>query len=76
MLEWVGLLVSFQSEGKAEGVSGVSFKIHTQSSSQWVKGFQSKVDKVLVGMACSHPGVWWALLLLPCEKTQTHRCRA
>ena len=25
---WVGLLISFQSEGKAEGVSGASFKIH------------------------------------------------
>lgn len=30
---WLGLLISFQSEGKAEDVSGASFKIHFQSAS-------------------------------------------
>lgn len=30
---WLGLLISFQSEGKAEDVSGAYFKIHFQSAS-------------------------------------------
>ena len=36
----VGLLISFQSKGKAEGILGTSFKIHTQSASLRVKDFQ------------------------------------
>ena len=38
---WIGLIISFQSEGKAEGVLGASFRIHIHLASLRVKDLKS-----------------------------------